>query len=391
MRSPPDRYMLVGASLYHPIIGDAFLEPVFGADDRLYLQLPDRFNSNVSRFLEADIELYDEIDGGPIVSVGDPLQFCFSFSSELHYGTLSDIQPLLESVLSSESAGELRLQIAQLLERQDAATEILNQQLSNSISAEHNPTSTGLYSTFVAEKIWTTLSRSVDVDSFSELSNGRRLLFRDFSTQKDAYLGDDAIEWLEREFGIKWSDLAIRIRHALSGEPAKDDQEKHLDAERARIASISRQEGRIASIIRRLVENPGLGERIVRDYWDDAAFANRAILFLRQHADDFTAPLDGAFALYIVGELYKMAYPKQRGLLLYELASHLGVYDPFRKAIALRVQTSYSQDVKVAEEEILLRLENPVQPRPEPFPRVPQRYYPRFYVQSYAAPPDKEE
>lgn len=363
-----------------------FVLPVFShqTSDRIYVQVPDARSELCQDF--AAVGAVSEVDFDshvPEISVrlGTPLVFAFRAPSGLVAGTLQTIRtPLVEYANEHPEDTATVLQIAELIDdaslNGDDIKRRMVRELAHSVG-ESGSRNFAEVSVFL-DALWSALARRAPDEKLELLTEARRALLLDASAKTTKIFSTYWRKWLEYEIGIEVSDLKSdlgNVRKILRSAEQKAVFEEVLSKEMQAVVSEPRQEGRIARIIQRAIENPEVGRALIGRYRDSATFANKALELIETNAEYLRWTPEGAFAHWLVDALYSMAYPRQRGILLYELADHLGKYRSFADAILRRAHSSNAEPVVFAREAIEERIHRPDAPKP-PVPPRPGYAYP---------------
>jgi hypothetical protein len=123
----------------------------------------------------------------------------------------------------------------------------------------------------------------------------------------------------------------------------KDYQEYYHNILRE-VSKYGRQEQRVGKVLAEFVKNPELATRFLRQYRDRGQFANEALgRFEREIYKDRLLPTEAEYLVAgFVAKLYTLAFPMQRGMLLYDLACTLRDSGAAAEAVRLRTDKSGS-------------------------------------------------
>lgn len=125
----------------------------------------------------------------------------------------------------------------------------------------------------------------------------------------------------------------------------------------ARIGASSRQEQRLALLIRSILEDPPWANAFLTQYSDNTRFMQRSLMILREALRRWSNrhELEQQIAQRL-REIISGAHPKQRGRLLLALAEELGSFHLAAGIIREKALQSRSQEVEKLKDQILERL-----------------------------------
>ena len=357
----------------------SFAQPIFKIDNSLvnYIQIPDHRSQNIQNFSVLEIESNDvhSLESTNLQTAeGRMLIFVAVNKGEVCFGNLIQIRSTLQSWAELQYAGSgFRLQVSELYNvgsekkgPRRLEIERVKQELPNSLASKFFATS------LLLNSIWESLQKNVAPDKSITLWESRREVNARLALGSDHLFAANVEDWFMMNFHLNIHDIEREVKTAFPVEMLdnsisalfeSEETDSNIDEYIAReidlISKSSRQEARVAKLIRRLMENPGKAIKILEQYEDRASFANRVVRFLRSHSETFLFPPPTGFIRYLVERLYSYSYPKQRGIMLHELAVALGEYHEFNEAIREKVQWSISEPVMIARTIIYDQLDNP--------------------------------
>lgn len=357
----------------------SFGQPIFKVGERSesYIQMPDHRSQNIHKFVLSEV---DEKDVHPIngtsleTSAGRMLIFVAVNKGTVCIGNLMQIRSTLQNWAELQYSGPgFRLQVSELYNvgsqkkgPRKNVIERVSAEVPNSLASKFFATS------LLLNSIWDSLQKNVAPDKAMMLWESRRDVNARLALGSDHLFATNVEDWFRAKFDLNIYDIEREVKTAfpiemldnsLSSffESAETDTQidDYITQEIELISQSSRQEARVAKLIRRLMESPGKAIKILEQYEDRAAFANRAVRFLRSHSEEFLFPPRVRFAQHLIDRLYRYSYPKQRGIMLHELAVALGEYHEYNEAIRKKTEWSVSEPVSIARGVIYDQLDNP--------------------------------
>jgi len=154
-------------------------------------------------------------------------------------------------------------------------------------------------------------------------------------------------------------DLDLKTRQELRSPPtgfARTDRTEVIVAE---IRHYSRQEQRLAVLIRRVLEHPLMGNYLLEAYSDHTSFMQQSLSMLRHalRGQSTAHELEQKVAATLT-ELISRAYPRQRGRLLLALAQELNAFRLPAMVIRDKTLKSRSKEVEPVKRQILKLLDD---------------------------------
>lgn len=378
---------------YTPTDGCGFVLPVFSANDgqTLWAQEPDLSSERIVGFfpLERDasekvVETASKLEcrsGGPLI---------FGFSDQegrVQFGSLAELHACLTNFMAESDDISTNLQIAELIgsksQRQQQRTAMID--LVRGSVGENSAENFGRTSILLST-IWSSLLKHANnsPEVLKSLSDRQRWILLSADHSLEGLFPLNVMEWLRDEISVDLTRLLRDIREETPEALAAHHDikpsvlQEQIRAEIESITSEPRQEARIAKIIRRMMESPGMGRHLLMEYTDRAGFARKIIKLLQTHSRYFELGPAPDFIQWLMHEVFTISYPRQRGVLLYELANHLSEYPIFADAIRSLTHHSNSEAVRFAREEIIERLENPGPAVRSKGPLRPEYHYVRW-------------
>lgn len=377
------RSKIFGLAGYIPysLSNDAgFILPVFNTFgmDGFFIQSPDIRSINISEFILVQDFSHEEILKVSLTlhaEIGDKLIFGFQDDlGAIAIGDLDSLSGFLQSYLSTGLETSAGLQIAELLgsseEKKKFRTKMANiVELSTGEHASDNFSHSSVFLNALWDKLVSIVS---DGSKLSELVKHKKLILLNADSSLDGIFPLDLQIWLKDEIGVDSYHIADSLERELPigifGNKRSDVEsvgilQARLNKELHEIHGEPRQEARIARMIRRIMENPGIGRHLIKSYQDRAQFARDATRLIYNNINYFDLSPDEDFIDWLVDRLYTMSYPRQRGVLLYELAIRLGEFPAFADSIARHAQASNAEAVHLAIDAIMERLNDKNAPR----------------------------
>lgn len=352
-----------------------FALPIFRTkqSDGKFIQIPDALSTKISDFERVDEPLQSIAfsRGTSLFKPGMSLQYLLIDQDKVYFGTLASLENVFLSLLNRDDVPKsVGMQIAELIGDAQGLERSLSSYLQLLSGDNTVIDSKFVENSVIRNHVWSRLAkvcrsrRNEDVQSFL-----KRVLvsvsvidgFIDF----DQDLKKDLVAQLDiniEEFLRDVNDSFIFSDRLMEYSVSEDDAEFDIDIMKEKIREIrkmSRQETRLGRLIKGLIENDQLGKAIIENYIDRASFANVAIRYIAEFYDRFGKESWDEYAVHIVDWLYRECYPKQRGILLHELAVELGQYPSFSQAIENKLRQSYAQSVFHARKLIRLQLAHP--------------------------------
>lgn len=337
----------------------SFGEPIFNfGDEQLYVQDVDPKSGRIRRFLKIETEdnLKPAKSGG--VAVGDrPILAFLTSKSEPMVGRVEDIRDrLIEAIESSSTPVAVQMQIYNLIgDRPSTARTHRRLQITIADTSER---AAQIFEREYAKSIlWDELLK-LDSPSLSDTSAQFIMSNADVAVRGGALVAvlspelellvADELETIRRSFAqtISKETQGDLFAEGPSSFLSSEDFDSHFGYDLARIRRVGRQEERLAIILKNVIENPKIGIPLMFSYKDSASFANNALSVAKSHLRESDTRADRIMTVArMIGPMYQIAFPMARGVLLMELARHLGGYPEIGGAIRQRLSQTSAKSI----------------------------------------------
>lgn len=346
---------LIGYIPYEDLESSGFLLPIFSisGNDGNYIQVPDISGNKISNFSiieEIEKDYFNAVDSGVIVHSGGPLNFGFrDHLSHNHFGSLEHLSNIFEIFMLSSDDIATKMQIAELTGSPDIKKKYRAQMI-DAVEDFLGPTASDHFqqNSIFLQALWDCLiSKIVDEKDLKNLHENRRMLLLEADFELPGFFPLKLQTWLQDSLSIDPIDIESQVRAEMPDSSTNMVQSKedtnalrhHIFSELKEIMAPRRQEARVSLLVKKIMQNPGMGKHLAQQFNDRTGFSQHATNIINSNIDNFQLAPDTGFIEWLVDALYSICYPRQRGVLLYELASNLGQYAAFADAILSRLET----------------------------------------------------
>lgn len=354
-----------------------FALPIFRSKHRggKFIQIPDASSTKVHDFDRVDEpgQLINFSRENRLFKAGMDLQYLLVVEGDVYFGTISSLKNAFQALVQrTDMPKAVAMQIAELIGDSNSLERNLSAYLAELSKESSILDERFVENSVVRNHVWSKLISHCDNKDYRDLHTIlKRVLLNVIVKEGYIDLEPSLKEHIAANFNINVQDLIRDVNQSFIGSDrlleVSDGQrdgtvDPHLLKERiAEIRNMPRQETRLGRLISSLIEDNELGQIIMQKYTDRASFANVAIRYVSKFHDSFGDSTWQRYADHIVDWLYRECYPKQRGILLHELAVELGQYPAFSEAIEKKLEQSYAQPVLHAKKLIRLQLSHPEQ------------------------------
>jgi hypothetical protein len=330
-----------------------FVNPVCRREGTYFIKVQDLTSRNT---VEHPVQLGEFVKAEPARFLSDPEKVVLGFllENELFVGDMDGLRSFVETTAQNYvvTRPSLQLQIAELWgsegERaaaRKAFTSVLQDRLGRSASEYF------VDSSLAREIVATLILKNVkEGTSKEDFATSFRSALLHFHPHYDDPVPNDVWVRLKKHLTIDKSELYARferewkpVSQSLVRDRARPldrhgDQREDADTAQEQFRSLSRlsrQEWRIARLLRSYLEDKEAAERLSSIYWTKNKFETRAIELIRSSLDYLPlrdSDLEKQIA-YLIPRLMKMEFPANRGVLLFDLARELSTSEPSRNVI----------------------------------------------------------
>ena len=352
-----------------------FALPIFRSKHRggKFIQIPDVSSTKVHDFDRVDEpdQLINFSREGRLFKAGMDLQYLLVAEGDVYFGTVSSLKNAFRALVErTDIPKAVAMQIAELIGDSTSLERNLSAYLSK-LAEENSILDEGFVeNSVVRNHVWSRLVSHCGNEGYHDLHTIlKRVLLNVVVKEGYIDLEPSLKEYIAANFNINVQDFirdlnqsfikSDRLLEVPDGERDESVDPRVLKERIAEIHNMPRQEARLGRLIKGLIEDDELGQIIMQNYTDRASFANAAIRYVSKFYDNFGDSTWERYADHIVDRLYRECYPKQRGILLHELAVELGQYPAFSEAIEKKLKQSYAQPVLHAKKLITQQLSHP--------------------------------
>lgn len=345
------------------------------SDSNLWIQVSAPASDLIERFTllpEADVSDVQEVDG-PSVEIGDKYIHAFiDRAGGLYLDSANELRVVLNVALNDpQTPGVVRLTISELLHDQLRSVELRNAlatDLSNSFGYESGQ---AFLSSSATGKLWEILELNALNEAALErirrsrgrvsarIQNGTTEIDISAISAADLRISEEDIA---RHLGIAMGELSFSSdmpRANLSGLP--DSTEPTVLTIMEAMRRSPRQEERLAILLRALILHPAPALTAMDRYVDPAQMANQAIASLKKMTADFQDQPEIRRQIIIASlmrTIFRDAYPRRRGALLFYFAEHLSDFPEVADALQQLLRNSRADAVEVLRDRIERALAN---------------------------------
>jgi hypothetical protein len=371
MKSAGGDLRIIGVLRYVDFV-PAFGLPVACNEDgqSLWIQVRQEHSQIISGFESLEktaIDALDLADGPPVAVGGRYIHAFIGRNDQLYLDTIESLASFLGVTLNRVST-PLVTKLAICEQLGDITGErTFREKLTRDLAQSLGLASARAYkNSAIRARFWEILGRaSVSAEAYERVQTRRSRLLASIDDAGEITLDASAIDLNDVRLPISEiaSQLASEFQDASSDRPRLP----RVDLSSARnllnptaLAVISavelspRQEERVALLMRSVMVYPTVGAEAIHQYRDQAAFANKALEYLRQRLkmEQASESERGLILARAVPRLYTDSYPLQRGKLLYYLSVHLRDFPEIRDAILTALDRSTARDVEMYREDI---------------------------------------
>ncbi|MDB5678405.1 MAG: hypothetical protein JWM94_1407 [Sphingomonas bacterium] len=340
----------VGYTPYGP--RDGFAQLVFLSAEKYYIQIPDATELIIDRFVQLDTSDHDviEVDESYSARVGDSLHFCFVWNGDVTVGSLASISPTLARAYRELDDQAVSLQIAELIgtsgeveKERDRIKGFYGRDLG--VQAQQSFVRASVF----PDIVWRSLIQAVQSPSLAKVAAAHRnWILHSSSPDIQDIFPPRLAQWLEAELGVNSKLVAESVRRAVGSPQSRIMQFDPSDVVKSlrAVSAHGRQELRFLELLRIVIEQPLLGERMLEQFSDIGRFANNAATLLKANKGRIFPEVDEAFLHWYANQLISMAYPQRRGVVIQDMAEVLGHLAPVASAIEQRMNRSTAMVVR---------------------------------------------
>ena len=365
----------VGRTHSGVLLGHApgFVLPVFSISgtDELYIQSINDLTGKVIDFMPIRLEGDQSVSfiSSQIVGIGDSAIYAYRReANRVELGTLERLSAFLTTELTnSDAPASVKYQIATLLE--DDRRIAYRNQVCEQLEPLGPSSIVSFNRSTLRSRLWLELHRAAaDPEATREILSKRSELDVVYEGGSHVSLKLDSLSAGLRskidEQGIIDSLKASlgSYKETGRGDVAQQDDDPRLDYAQVlrAVRSSRRQEERLAIIIKALLLDREIGNRLLQEYRDQAQFANNSIGYLRATIGvDASRRQMEAVISAIIQRLFYNAYPMRRGEYLYYMAVHLASVSAVADVLAKLARSYYSQSVLQYRDLVVKLTENP--------------------------------
>lgn len=127
-----------------------------------------------------------------------------------------------------------------------------------------------------------------------------------------------------------------------------------IAADLERIAAFSKQERRLAEVLKVYISNAKIESSFLDCYVDRSSYANKAITLAKENFEEqrYKKLARSNQVAEVLPQIIRAAFPRQRGLLILELARVLSIYNPISHVIRDFVSRSIQKEIVAVSEAI---------------------------------------